>query len=238
LLQRTGSACLDEDGYPPNTADSENARFLFDQECEVETPQTAVCHLTPPLPTESCKEALRKHSGRVDAALRFKRLRWDDALAAQVRTGAPQDPHHPDLEVVTEGLANHRIAYKYIPPDSCTIVEGCVKAPGWRRVLQFDASVQNLGGQPLTLGAPEAGSPLLAHNVFEFSTCHEHFHFSHYGDFTLGPTSVGDKRAFCLESTQRYANHEFSPLTHPFSCDFQGIAAGWGDDYIAGIPCQ
>lgn len=204
----------------------------------METPQTAVCHLTPPLPTESCKEALRKHSGRVDAALRFKRLRWDDALAAQVRTGAPQDPHHPDLEVVTEGLANHRIAYKYIPPDSCTIVEGCVKAPGWRRVLQFDASVQNLGGQPLTLGAPEAGSPLLAHNVFEFSTCHEHFHFSHYGDFTLGPTSVGDKRAFCLESTQRYANHEFSPLTHPFSCDFQGIAAGWGDDYIAGIPCQ
>lgn len=48
----------------------------------------------------------------------------------------------------------------------------------------------------------------------------------------------GDKRAFCVESTQRYFNSESSPLVHPYSCHNQGVAAGWGDDYIAGIECQ
>ncbi|WP_394848531.1 hypothetical protein LZC95_13860 [Pendulispora brunnea] len=27
-------------------------------------------------------------------------------------------------------------------------------------------------------------------------------------------------------------------LVHPYNCQYQGIAAGWGDDYIAGLDCQ
>jgi hypothetical protein len=41
-----------------------------------------------------------------------------------------------------------------------------------------------------------------------------------------------------LESTSRYSNNEDTPLTHPYNCKYQGIEAGWGDDYIAGIECQ
>lgn len=242
LLQRTGLACIDEDGFPLNTADSENARFLFDQDCDVETPETAACHLTEPLPSESCTQALKRHVGRVDTRMRFTRLPWNAGLANQVRIGTPTPHGHPDLEVIGEALSDNRIIYRYIPADSCAITEGCVAGAGWRRLLQFTASIKNIGGQALAAGSTEEGSPLRQHNVFEFSACHEHFHFRHYADFTLGAGTAqetkGDKRAFCVESTQRHFNSETSPLVHPYSCDNQGVEAGWGDDYMAGIECQ
>ena len=136
LLQRTGLACMNEAGYPPNTADSENARFLFDQDCDVETPETAVCHLTAPLPTESCRQALRRHVGRVDTQMHFERLPWDARLAHQVRIGTPTHDAHPDLQVIGSALKENRIIYRYIPFDSCAITEGCVRGSGWRRLLQ------------------------------------------------------------------------------------------------------
>jgi hypothetical protein len=242
LLQRTGLACIDEAEFPLNTADSENARFLFDQDCDVGTPATASCHLTAPLPTESCRQALRRHVGRVDTRMRFERLQWDARLANQVRIGALTYDAHPDLQVIGSALKENRIIYRYIPADSCAIVEGCVRGSGWRRLLQFTASIKNVGGQALAVGSTRKGSPLRQHNVFEFSPCHEHFHFRYYGDFTLGAGTAqatqGDKRAFCVESTQRHFNSETSPLVHPYSCQNQGIEAGWGDDYVAGIECQ
>jgi len=242
LLQRTGLACIDEDGFPPNTADSENARFLFDHTCDVETPETAICHLTAPLPTESCTQALKKHVGRVDTQMHFERRPWDAGLADQVRIGTPTHRAHPDLQVIGSALHDHRIIYRYIPADSCALAEGCVKGAGWRRLLQFTASIKNVGGRALAVGSTDDGSPLRQHNVFEFSACHEHFHFRYYADFTLGAGAnqgaTGDKRAFCVESTQRHFNSETSPLVHPYSCDNQGVEAGWGDDYMAGIECQ
>jgi Lysyl oxidase len=242
LLQRTGLACIDEEGFPPNTADSENARFLFDHTCDVETPETAVCHLTAPLPTESCRQALKNHVGRVDAQMHFERLPWDLDLANQVRIGRPTHHAHPDLQVIGSALKDNRIIYRYISADSCALAEGCVKGTGWRRLLQFTASIQNVGGQALAVGSTDDGSPLRQHNVFEFSACHAHFHYRYYGDFTLGAgtdqVTKGEKRAFCVESTQRHFNRETSPLVHPYSCDNQGVEAGWGDDYMAGIECQ
>ncbi len=57
--------------------------------------------------------------------------------------------------------------------------------------------------------------------------------------FGSGGEQSGNKQAFCLQSTSRYSNNEYSPLTHPYgACSFQGIQAGWGDDYGAGIECQ
>jgi hypothetical protein len=42
-----------------------------------------------------------------------------------------------------------------------------------------------------------------------------------------------------LQSTNRYGNSETAPLTHDYSsCEYQGIQAGWGDDYGAGVECQ
>ena len=49
----------------------------------------------------------------------------------------------------------------------------------------------------------------------------------------------GSKKAFCLEDTDRTHNDELTLLTpNHQSCQFQGITAGWGDEYQFGLPCQ
>jgi hypothetical protein len=167
-------------------------------------------------------------------------------LADAVRLGDVEHADEPDVRVMTEGLDVQRVIYRYIDEDSCALAENCVGGTGWRRLLQFDASVHNVGGKALAIGDVDyyldgSGSLLADHNIFEYSTCHEHYHFSYYGDFLFGSgdTQSGNKQAFCLQSTNRYSNNEYSPLTHPYgACDFQGIQAGWGDDYGAGIECQ
>jgi hypothetical protein len=236
VFQRTGFACIDEDGYPLRSTDSENYSQFFDQDCDVETPDESVCHHTE-FPSVSCKQALKLHTGRVDTKLRFERVRYDSGRADAVRVAQYTQTKHPDLAVLPEGLDNNRIVYRYIEPDSCAVEEACVTGSGWRRLLMYDASIKNASTADLTIGAVDDSSPFVQHNVFEFSACHEHYHYSHYGDFRYG-SLPGDKRAFCIESTDRYFNSEQTPLSHSYGCDNQGIASGWGDTYIAGIECN
>jgi hypothetical protein len=236
VFQRTGYACIDEDGYPLRSTDSENYSQFFDQDCDVETPDASVCHHTE-FPDVSCKQALRRHTGRVDTNLRFERVRYDAAKANAVRIAEYTQTNDPDLAVLGENLETNRIVYRYIEPDSCAVQEACVTGSGWRRLLMYDASIKNASTVDLTVGAVDENSPFVQHNVFEFSACHEHYHYSHYGDFSYG-SLPGDKRAFCIESTDRYYNSEQTPLSHPYGCDNQGIASGWGDTYIAGIECN
>jgi hypothetical protein len=236
VFQRTGHACIDEDGYPLRTADSENTYQFFDQDCDVETPDDPTCHLTE-FPDQSCKKALKRHTGRVDTKLRFERVRYDRSKADSVRVAQYTQTSVPDLAVLPENLENNRIVYRYIAPDSCAVEEACVTGSGWRRLLMYDASIKNASTVDLTVGVVDESSPFVQHNVFEFSACHEHYHYSHYGDFSYGSVP-GDKRAFCIESTDRYYNSEQTPLSHPYGCENQGIASGWGDTYIAGIECN
>jgi hypothetical protein len=236
VFQRTGLACMDEDGYPLGTARSENAYQLFDQECDVETEDDASCHLSG-FPEESCLDALENHVGRVDTVVRFERVAFDAAKAAKAQVGEFTESGAPDLEVLSDQLRTNWIEYRYIPEDSCSIVEECVGGSGWRRLLLFNASIRNTGAESLLAGSTEDGSPELEHNLFEYSACHEHYHFRHYGDFSYG-SIPGDKRAFCVESTDRYFNNAGTPLVHEFSCDNQGVAPGWGDTYIAGVECN
>jgi hypothetical protein len=221
LLERTGLVCMNETGFPPNSVDSENARNFFDST------------------KESCVATLEKNVGTISTGVRFERIAWDPHLANKVRVGAVK-PGGADVEVLASGLSNHRIIYRYIEPNSCAIAEGCVKGSGWRRLLQFDASVANRSQIPIALGEISEASELVRQNMFEFSACHGHYHFSHYGLFSFGKnqTAVTSKKAFCLESTSRYSNNETTPLNHPYTCHNQGIEAGWGDDYIAGVECQ
>jgi hypothetical protein len=236
VFQRTGYACIDEDGYPLGTADSENVPQVYDDFCEVETPDEPSCHLTQ-FPVESCVEALERAVGRVDMELLFERAPYTSEAADAVRVVNYTQSEAPDLRVIPEGLANNRITYRYIEPDSCALVEGCVTGSGWRRLLLYDASIENASPVELAVGAVDDESPFVQRNVFEFSACHEHYHYSHYGNFSYGE-APGEKRAFCVESTDRYFNSEQTPLAHPFGCDNQGIASGWGDTYIAGIECN
>jgi hypothetical protein len=242
LVQRTGFACMDESEFPPGSVDAENGATFYDQECEG---GESDCHVTEAV-DEDCLVALDRAVGAIQSPMVFERLVWDAALAEGVRVEEVTEPDVPDIAVIGEGLDVQRMIYRYIESDSCAVVEGCVGGTGWRRLLQFDASVKNLGGVALDIGdvdyyLEDTGTVLGDHNVFVYSSCHEHYHFSHYGDFQFhaGETVRGNKQAFCLQSTNRYSNNESSPLTHPYgSCEYQGIQAGWGDDYGAGIECQ
>jgi hypothetical protein len=235
LLERTGYACMNEGEYPPNSVDTENARSLYDDTCVA---GLGGCHVTED-PGVSCIEALEANVGSVAVAMRFERVPWDSVRADEVRV-AELSPGGPQLKALSEGVEDNRIVYRYFAADSCAIAEGCVGGPGWRRLLQFTASMHNIGDEDLLIGDVGPMSAAVEHNMVTFSACHGHMHFNHYGRFSFGDGAqeLGSKRAFCLESTNRYSNTELSPLVHDFGCHNQGTAAGWGDDYIAGLDCQ
>ena len=137
-----------------------------------------------------------------------------------------------------------KVLYRYIDGNSCTLTEKCVGAPGWRRLLEFSSINWNLGTKTMAIGKIDYNlsgmitGPLAMHNVYEFSACHMHYHFMHYGSFTFGdqPTP-NSKRGFCLQSTDRLSNNESSPLNQPYwTCDNQGIEAGWADNYSESVP--
>ena len=247
LIQRTGYACMDEAEFPPNSVDSEDPEFFYDQTCEVEDELTPDgCHYTE-LPPESCEEALTNHVGKVAFDMHFERIAWDEAVAAKNRVGRVESPGVADLDVVGEELAVNRLTYRYIDGDSCALAEACVGGWGWRRLLQFNASEKNVGSEPVNIGDvdyfiddPKNPTSNANHHVYVYSACHNHYHFNYFAEFTYGADpNLGSKRAFCLESVARYGNHEGSPTWSPYNdCAFQGISAGWGDQYNAGIECQ
>ncbi|MDX1614362.1 MAG: lysyl oxidase family protein [Candidatus Promineifilaceae bacterium] len=237
LLQRTGNACLNEAGFPPNSYDSENAWIFFDYTCQADSGGELGCHRIQ-LPSLSCAEALVTRIGTMETDVVFERLPWDEELAAAARVGDVTHVDGPDLKVVAEDLAINRVEYRYFPTDSCALVEQCVGGAGWRRILKFTATVHNVGAEAMHVGPVEAEDP--EHNLFQYNACHNHFHFSDYGDFFFADAerNFTSKQAFCVESTSRFSNNEFSPLTHPYSCRFQGVQAGWVDEYHAGLDCQ
>lgn len=243
LFQRTRYDCADEEDFPPNSVDSEEMDSFYDQECGIEgSLGPTQCHQTE-LVTKSCLQSLDQNVGRFDTEAEFVRLPWNQAVADQNRFGTITNPNGSDLALIQEEFRVHRVVYRYIPPTSCTIVEGCVGGSGWRRLLQFSTSDRNTGTKTLDIGPVDyylsGGNGYLGDvGLFELSACHQHYHFKHYGDFFYGP-EIERKNGFCLQSTQRVMNHEHGPLTNAYGgCDYQGVEASWADQYKAGLECQ
>jgi hypothetical protein len=239
LLERTGYACMDEDEYPPGSVFEENTWYFYDDSCKVESPSAPTCHLTQ-FPKESCAESLTRHVGSVNASMHFTRVPWSNATANAVRVSNVTNQNGADLHVVKDDMVNERrVVYRFFAPGSCELEEGVISKLGWRRLLMFSATVENLGTGPIHIGSVvNLDSPWQQNHVFEYSACHHHYHFSHYGIFGYGG-APGSKRAFCLEDTNRFRNDERTVLmaTHQ-SCNYQGITEGWGDEYEFGIPGQ
>jgi len=243
VFQRTGYACMDEAEFPPNSVDSEEVDSFYDQDCNIESSLSSLgCHQTQ-LVNESCVSALDRKIGRVNTAIHFERVPWSQALADQFRHGTITNTAGSDLQLIEEEFRSHRVVYRYIPSDSCTLVEQCVGGAGWRRLLQFSTSDRNTGTKTLDIGAVDyylsgKNGYLSDWGLFELSACHQHYHFMHYGDFHYGP-EIERKNGFCLQSTARVMNHEQGPLTNRYGgCDYQGVEASWADQYKAGLECQ
>ncbi|MCB9596819.1 MAG: hypothetical protein H6719_29115 [Sandaracinaceae bacterium] len=128
------------------------------------------------------------------------------------------------------------VEWRYFPEDDCAIAEGCVAAPGWRRLLRFSTWTPNTGDADLFLGVPDDSVP-----YFVYSECHMHYHFNGYAEYELraGDGSVaatGHKQAFCLLDFYRYPEEDERGVV--YDCDNQGIQTGFQDVYGSDLDCQ
>jgi hypothetical protein len=229
--------------------------YFYDSTCWPEDPQPQgtigcqQCHCQF-MAQEKCTQALQQNIGETGTVqVNFKRIAWDANIANQWRLGSPSTTAGADLVQVTGDLNNNRIVYQYLTATSCEYGEGCLSGTGWRRLLYFDSTDYNAGTGTLEIGAigyfyDDQGNPLpiANHNLYEWSDCHQHYHFMHYGTFGLQvgqQQSIGSKRGFCIEAVWRQSNAEWVPTWAPyFTCKFQGVPPGWSDEYQSGIPCQ
>jgi len=140
----------------------------------------------------------------------------------------------PDLFVEPEGTDPYE-EERYFGETDCEIFEGCVAAPGFRRLLRFDTRTPNAGSMDLVMGVP-SNHP----DLFHYSECHEHYHFDGYAfydliDGTGAVVATGHKQAFCLLDWTPWAWPDFGG---GYTCGNQGISVGWEDVYGSYLDCQ
>lgn len=137
----------------------------------------------------------------------------------------------------TSRIGEAAVEWRYFPPDDCALIEECVDAPGWRRLLRFPTWTPNTGTADLYLGPPDD----LAASYFVYSECHDHHHFLGYADYELRASdgtvaAEGHKQAFCLLDFYRYPEEDERGIV--YDCDNQGIQAGYQDVYDVDLDCQ
>jgi len=109
---------------------------------------------------------------------------------------------------------------------------------GFRRLLRFDAHVINQGFT--TWVGPD---PKTRPDLYKFSTCHNHWHFSGFANYELlnldgSVAAVGHKQGYCVEDDDRYLDRPDVPCDAQHDCGSQGISPGWADSYGNSLDCQ
>lgn len=146
----------------------------------------------------------------------------------------------PDLTVsVSRAQQTATVEYRNFASNHCAIAEQCIGASGRRRLLRFETFTPNIGTADMRLGVPNTSNP-----VFEYSACHDHFHFKGYAEYDLldangTVVATGHKQAFCLLDSERYLTSDSTVRRTPqYQCGNQGITRGWGDSYTPDLDCQ
>jgi hypothetical protein len=147
----------------------------------------------------------------------------------------------PDLIVRGDILAQQWVVRDENIGQVCSAEEGNVE-PGLRRIVRFTVMTPNIGSADIALGDPNAH---IAANdgLYEFASCHRHYHFRHYAIYELvganGYVWKAAKRGFCMLDTDPNPAYYGQPAKSPRyrSCGAigipgnQGISAGWADTY-------
>lgn len=152
------------------------------------------------------------------------------------------DPGVPDL-VVSDNLGSQWVVRtEDFPASFCSVQEGDVD-PGTHTVVRFTVTTPNIGVGDLRIGDPNVH---VAANdgLYEFASCHNHYHFKHYALYELVDPNSGyvwkaAKRGFCMLDTDPNPAYLGEPAkTWQFrSCGAlgipgnQGISHGWADTY-------
>ena len=155
----------------------------------------------------------------------------------------------PDLIVDSKATQNNwLVRVEDFPADFCSVVEGGV-VPGTHTVIRFTVTTPNIGDADVFIGSPLKhmdpngdGNFADQDGLFEFATCHGHFHFQHYATYSLidasGKTWKSAKRGFCMLDTDPYNVNSGDGTWNYRNCGtdqrdgFQGISDGWADTYV------
>lgn len=180
----------------------------------------------------------------------------------EARLAAAQDLEGmPDLVVDTRTIASSWVVLEETFVDGqCSVEEGNIPT-GVHRSLRFSVLVENRGDADLYVGDPLEhmdpngdGDFSDADGLFEFASCHAHFHFRNYATYELIPIAADGsrgtpvqarKRGFCMLDTTPSQSQGQPPRPRFYnSCGTltrsgnQGISAGWGDIYQKHLPGQ
>ena len=147
-----------------------------------------------------------------------------------------------DLIVDPKATENHwRVKNEIISEGLCSAIEGGV-TPGDRRLLRFTVTTPNIGDADNFIGNPR--DHVAANDgLYEFDTCHGHYHFQHYATYKLIDAETGHvwraaKRGFCMLDTDPYLPSLRDAPRNFWNCGnqaidgFQGISKGWNDTYV------
>jgi hypothetical protein len=251
IVQRTGYACMDEDQFPYNSVDAEAADIYFDDTCTAGPPETpnststcrfdiTGCHCTKGADLD-CPAQIEASVGRTLISFIYTRILWDETIATKAEAlnvhQVNDQASGADL-IGSSYMATKRefIIYRYISNTSCEFLEeddGCTNAPGWRKLLLFDALSVNIGTKKISIGLvpyvdhrQETFDAAKTHNLYYWDKCHDHPHFSHYALYTVGNNTLR-KQGFCIQDTHRIVNSRWSPLHADYdSCQYQGVTNG------------
>jgi hypothetical protein len=145
----------------------------------------------------------------------------------------------PDLVLNTQRLQDEILFDTMnVDANSCSVLEQCVGGLGKRRLLRFSVEAINQGQAPLVMAPPDERP-----DQFHFSACHGHYHFDGFASYGLIDKSgkeivKGRKQAYCMEDTRQYAQGPTVSCSKRFTCQDQGIQAGWSDLYGNALDCQ
>lgn len=171
-----------------------------------------------------------------------------DPSVATVQNGPDLDGL-PDLMVDSKATQNNWVTrVEDFPADFCSVIEGDVE-PGTHKVLRFTVTTPNIGDADVYIGSPldhmdpnGDGNFADSDQLYEFASCHQHFHFQHYATYTLldesGQTWRAAKRGFCMLDTDPYNVGTGDGRWNYRSCGSltvdgnQGISDGWADTYV------
>jgi len=148
----------------------------------------------------------------------------------------------PDLIVDSKASQNNWVTrVEDFPADFCSVIEGGVN-PGTHKVIRFTVTTPNVGNADVFVGNPL--DHIAANDgLFEFATCHAHYHFQHYAEYKLIDPATGTvwkaaKRGFCMLDTDPYNVGTGDGTWNYRSCGSinvdgnQGISDGWADTYV------
>ena len=184
------------------------------------------------------------------------------AAPERVSQAASQDlVGTPDLVVDTRAIASSWVVREEDFVDGqCSVEEGNIPT-GTHKSLRFSVLINNLGDADLYVGDPLAhmdpngdGSFADQDGLFEFASCHAHFHFRNYAtyeilrvnpDGSLGAPVQARKRGFCMLDTTPWAHNGTAPKApYYLNCGNltvhgnQGVSTGYGDMYHKSLPGQ